>query len=312
MEVSLPIFPKSLGQVPACHFAFLQLLFSCHQYVDNTNDALGLAFTDLINSFGVKQNVTGPTHCFNHTLDLIISHGIDLTDIDIVPQSDDVTDHFLVSCMLHITDINYMAPRYRPGRTIVPATKDRFTNNLPDLSQLLCVPINTHELDEMTSNMSTIFSNTLEAVAPIKLKKVREKRTAPWYNSYTHSLKKKTRNLERKWRKTNLEVFRIAWKNSMSSYRQALKAARIEHIRKLTENNQNNPRFLFSTVARLTNNQTPPNLNIPSQFNSNDFMNFFTDKIDNIRNITNVTLDHKTSLKCYFFKLSFIHHMKAK
>ncbi len=32
-----------------------------------------------------------------------------------------------------------------------------------------------------------------------------------------------------------------------------------------------------------------PDLNIPSQFNSNDFMNFFTDKIDNIRNtITNV------------------------
>ncbi len=115
-------------------------------------------------------------------LDLIILHGIDLTDIDIIPQSDDVTDNFLVSCMLHITDINYMAPRYCLGRTIVPATKDRFTNNLPDLSQLLCVPINTNELDKITSNMGTIFSNLLETVASIKLKKVREKRVAPWYN----------------------------------------------------------------------------------------------------------------------------------
>ncbi len=162
-------------------------------------------------------------------------------------------------------------------------------NNLPDLSQLLCVPINTNELDKITSNMGTIFSNTLETVAHIKLKKVREKRAAPWYNIYTHSLKKESRNLERKWRKTNLEVFRIARKNSMSSYRQALKAAKTEHIRKLMDNNQNNPRFLFSTVARITNNQTPPKLHISSQFNSNDFMNLFTDKIDNIRNtITNV------------------------
>ncbi len=64
--------------------------------------------------------------------------------------------------------------------------------------------------------MGTIFSNMLETV--IKLKKVREKCAAPWYNSYTHFLKKQIRNLERKWRKTNLEVFRIAWKNSMSSY----------------------------------------------------------------------------------------------
>ncbi len=107
-------------------------LFNIH--VDNANYVLGIAFTDLINSFGVKQNITGPTHHFKHTLDFIISHGIDLNDIDIVPQSDDATDHFLVSCMLHITDINYMAPRYHPGRTIVPATKDRLTNNLPDLS----------------------------------------------------------------------------------------------------------------------------------------------------------------------------------
>ncbi len=159
-----------------------------------------------------------------------------LNDIDIVPQSDDVTDHFLVSCMLHINDFNYMAPRYRQGRTIVLATKDRFTNNLPDLSQLLYVLITTDELDTITSNMGTIFSNTLETVAPIKLRKVREKRAAPWYNSYTHSLKKETRNLESKWRKTNLEVFRIAWKNSMSSYRQALKTARSEHIRKLIDN----------------------------------------------------------------------------
>ncbi len=76
------------------------------------------------------------------------------------------------------------------GRTIVPATKDRFTNNLPDLSQLLDVPITTNELDKNTSNMGTIFSNTLESVAPIILKKVREKHAAPRYNSYTHSLKK--------------------------------------------------------------------------------------------------------------------------
>ncbi len=73
-------------------------------HVDNTNNALGPVFTDLIDSFGVKQNVTGPTHRFNHTLNVIILHGIDLTDIDIVPQSDDVTEHFLVSCMLHIND----------------------------------------------------------------------------------------------------------------------------------------------------------------------------------------------------------------
>ncbi len=59
-------------------------------------------------------------------------------------------------------------------------------------------PNTADELDKITSNMGTIFSNTLETVVPIKLKKVKEKCAVPWYNSYTHSLKKKTRNLESK------------------------------------------------------------------------------------------------------------------
>ncbi len=107
--------------------------------------------------------------------------------------------------------MKYMAPRYRPGRTIVQVTKDTNDSQITCLiyPQLLCVPINTSELDKITSNMGTIFSNTLETVAPIHLKKVREKRAAPWYNSYTHFLKKETRNFESKWRKTNLKSLEL-------------------------------------------------------------------------------------------------------
>jgi len=66
-------------------------------HVDNSNDALEAAFTVLLNSFEVKQDVTGPTHRLNHTLDLIISYGTDPTDIDIIPQSDDVTITWLLA-----------------------------------------------------------------------------------------------------------------------------------------------------------------------------------------------------------------------
>ncbi len=45
-------------------------------HVDNPNDALGLAFTDLINSFGVKQNVTGPTHHLRLRLVLFATYTI--------------------------------------------------------------------------------------------------------------------------------------------------------------------------------------------------------------------------------------------
>ena len=104
----------------------------------------------------------------------------------------------MVTCILRTAEICHVAPRYRPGRTILPSTIDHFSNCLSDLSQLLSEPKQTDELEEMTSTMSTIFSSTLDIVAPIRLKKVREKTKAPWYNSVTHVLKRETRILERK------------------------------------------------------------------------------------------------------------------
>ncbi len=46
----------------------------------------------------VRQHVSGPTHCQNHTLDLKLSYGIDVNGVDILQQSDDISDHYLVLC----------------------------------------------------------------------------------------------------------------------------------------------------------------------------------------------------------------------
>jgi len=97
-------------------------------HVDNTNDALGAAFTDLLKSFGFKQTVSGHTHRLNHTLDLIISYGTNPNDIDVITESDDVTDHYMVTYILRT-----YTPRYRPGRAILPTTIERFSNRVPQL-----------------------------------------------------------------------------------------------------------------------------------------------------------------------------------
>jgi len=57
---------------------------------------MGMAFKEIINSIGVRQHVSGPTHCRNHiTLDLILSHGNNVDAVEILQQSD---DHYLVLC----------------------------------------------------------------------------------------------------------------------------------------------------------------------------------------------------------------------
>ncbi|KAK2821899.1 hypothetical protein Q5P01_021964 [Channa striata] len=75
----------------------------------------------------------------------------------------------------------------------------------------------------------------------------------------------------------------------------SLHEARTAYYSSLIEENKNNPRFLFSTVARLTKSHSSVETSIPSTLCSNDFMTFFTNKIVAIRNKIHQTLPTNTT-----------------
>ncbi|MDF4316827.1 reverse transcriptase family protein, partial [Vibrio parahaemolyticus] len=82
---------------------------------------------------------------------------------------------------------------------------------------------------------------------------------------------------------TKLEESRLIWTDSLKTYKRGLCNARANYYSALIEDNKNNPRFLFSTVARLTESQSSIEPCIPLALSSNDFMSFFNDKILTIR-----------------------------
>ncbi len=147
-------------------------------HIDNVKYALGSAFIDILNSIDVRQHVSGPTHCRNHTLDLILSHGIDVNSVEVLQQSDDISDHYLVLCKLHIAKAVHSTPSYKYGRTITSTTKGCFLSNLPYLSQFLSISNSAEKLDDVTE-MDFLFSSTLDTVAPLSLRKIKEKSPTP-------------------------------------------------------------------------------------------------------------------------------------
>lgn len=79
---------------------------------------MGLAFIDTLNSIGVSHVLSGHTHCHNHTLDSVLSHGISVDGIEIQQQSDDISDHYLVLCIFHLAKVTNSTPYCKYGRTI--------------------------------------------------------------------------------------------------------------------------------------------------------------------------------------------------
>ncbi len=56
-----------------------------------------------------------------------------MNGIEIMQQCDDISDHYLVLCVLHIAKAVNLTTCYKYGRTISSITKDFFVSNLTDL-----------------------------------------------------------------------------------------------------------------------------------------------------------------------------------
>ncbi len=113
--------------------------------------------------------------------------------------------------------------------------------------------------------MDSLFSSTLDTVAPLRLRKIKEKSPTPWYNEQTRTLKRAAPKWSAAGGKTKLEVFHMAWRESTLSYRNALKTARSDYFSSLLEENKHNPSYLFNKVAKLTKNKTSTGVDISQQ-----------------------------------------------
>lgn len=260
-------------------------------HVDNDNDSLNKAFTALLEDVGFTQNVpkNTPTHKFGHTLDLILTYGIDICDLNIISQNPIITDHSLLTFQFQIEDYVHPKEKIQLKRTITDKTVINYKEIIQPLLPVL--PCNLREngplsdpiYDQFVDNTMKALKTALDSVAPLKPKVIRPGRRAPWFTSETLDLKQNTRRLEKCWRKLKTEKSLNDWKSSLLSYKEALYKAKQAYYSSLIEVNKDNPRFLFSTIARLTSSHSEIEPSVPAHLSSNDFLQFFNSKIVTIR-----------------------------
>ena len=56
------------------------------------------------------------------------------------------------------------------------------------------------------------LANSLDTIAPYKIKKLPTKIFSPWFNDTTRMHKLMCRKLERRWRSTGLQIYYQGWK----------------------------------------------------------------------------------------------------
>ena len=223
------------------------------------------------------------THKSNNTPDLVITKS-DATFLQNVGPGHMVSDHYMVLFDIKIS------------HTVTPTTtasfrkyKDidlaKFTD---DVTNKLERALSTHmSADELVETYNNTLETTLEAHAPLKMKKITQHEKVPWFSDAIANELRLHRQLEKCWRNdsTNREKFLQFYQQRQLVLNMLDQAERV-YFHDVLHENRNNVKKIYNIVNKLLDRVkdlplTPTNSNYDL---ANEFNDFFCNKITRIHN----------------------------
>ena len=263
-------------------------------HVDNPEDRMAKELFCTLDSFGLSQHVSEPTHNRGHILDVILSKGLNIHKVQV--RDVVLSDH---CCVFFESFISVNTSHQREvikKRCITENTSEMFNQLFSSTETLPCGSVS-----ELVNNFNSKMLNVIDTIAPVKLKVVSCKKKAPWRNALVvKNGKRECRKVERRWRKTKLQIHFDIYKEKLHTYNLLLRKARESFFADIITRNRNNARALFSTVERLTNPPTSIAPELHSTRKCNEFASFFREKIQNIRQAVSTLTPGSTCVLCPF------------
>ena len=282
-------------------------------HVDNPSCHSASEFLQLLDGLDLQQHVNGPTHKKGHTLDLVITNFTPINNLKVhipntsdtntqvqnpnppdtntpdhpdlsdtnTPDHPDLSDHYFVSLELPFSSPCTKPKRQIQFRNLKSVNPDALAL---DLQQLLSSPLDFPSATESVDFYNKSLSDLLDLHAPLKCKTVSFSRSAPWYTSELREMKRSGRVLERRSKASGLTVHQQAYTEHQKAYSKSLRAARMQFYSNIINNSPGNSKQLFSTINHLLKPQAPSHTDATDE-KCNDFIDFFSKKVDNIRSL---------------------------
>ncbi len=275
-------FYEEFTSLLAHYMTYKEEVIFCGDYnfhVNNPEDVKANKFKEILDTFDLVQHVKESTHREGNTLDLIItkkessilSHTVDLM----------LSDH----CNI-LMDVDMRKPplikkevTFRKTRSI---DKDKFKADMKSTMENIKLNDNLHD---MVSLYNDKLSEVFDKHAPEQTKTVTVRKYTPWTTEEIKPEKQTLRKLERKMKRTKLEIDKQNFKAQKLKYKKMLDDKKTEHYSNLIEENSNDPKGLFKVINKALNKKEdiafPPG--VSDNELANDFLDFFDGKIEKIR-----------------------------
>ncbi|XP_078372669.1 uncharacterized protein LOC144656313 [Oculina patagonica] len=258
-------------------------------HVNAVDDPDAIKLLDLLESVGLRQHVTQPTHVHGHTLDLIITRWSEQIIQDPPHIHRFISDHASVLCTFSQNKPGVTTNKltYRKLKSVnldslkndlaasglCQEQPDEFTNLMPEA------------VDALVSNYNSTLSKLTNCHAPLKTKTFKARPRVPWYNAEIDAAKRKRRKAERTWRKSKLPSDLIAFKSWKNHVTYLMNQARRSFYTNFINENSADQGRLFKATKKLLARKN--GLSFPDYHDkttlANDINDFFIRKIARIR-----------------------------
>lgn len=257
-KLSVPSFlTEFLDLLSVIHMSYdtCNLIGDFNIHADNLADTRAKDFLELLECMAFKQHVNVPTHKHGHTLDLIISYGLNINILSVTDLA--LSDHHCVFFNSFDHSLPSTTERIVKKRYITPEVTKTLTSYIATYKNNVLLS----SCEDLVNDFNHKIKTGLDAVAPIKTRKITTKKVAPWKKNQTMELKRDCRIAEYRWRKTKVVIHHNILTEKLKNESNLNITASIF----LRPENTNilNPRLFFSTKDSLVNPTTNYSIKLP-------------------------------------------------
>ena len=248
-------------------------------HVDDQNNSNATRFLDLLASFDCDQHVHDPTHTGGRTLDHVITRRDEpISDLLIDPPGI-ISDHSFITWKQSF--------RFQP-----PVSTQRITRRWSEIDHdgfrqsLISSVLNSPISDSATTNdLFDSYESVLRDLAdrfapPIVTKSVRRQKIAVWCDDESRMMRRQSRLLERRYRRTKHPYDRLAWVQ-MQRERHRVNALKENGywVSRVAEH-KGQPRKLWKAFSSIMGLDRAAEIPIATSPSAQELLDYFVKKIE--------------------------------
>jgi Reverse transcriptase (RNA-dependent DNA polymerase)/Endonuclease/Exonuclease/phosphatase family len=251
-------------------------------HVDNPLCAPANKFLSLLDTTGLTQLISFPTHISGHTLDLLITRASSNIFSRVRSNDPIISDHYAILSTFSAPSSSRSTRITKQIRNIKSIDTTLFSQDILS-SDLYTNPATT--LASYAKQFSSTLTELLDKYAPLKTVSCQSRTHKPFITTEILAEKSKRSRLETIYRRNkasyNCDIHKANFKQQARKVAKLITSARRSYYRTLISACTYQPKKLWSALDSLLCRKSPaslPSCDVPSQLASS-FLNFFGDKI---------------------------------